>query len=133
MNPGITQLLAAISGASSKRPMAAADVRKKTGLHIDDFATIYQAALDARLIYDAKITKGGIEWVVCWPTGVVIPAGRDITINPRKLPPSGSLTRNVGGPTAAKAKAKQTQRPPVQKVIKELIASAPQAQGHATI
>lgn len=95
MTPAIAQLLDTISHASSKKPAVAADVRKKLGLHIDDFAAIYQAALDARLIYDARITRGGIEQLVCWPTGVILPPGRDITINPKKLPPSGVLTRHL--------------------------------------
>lgn len=127
MTPIIAQLLEAINGASSKKPAIAADVRKKLGLHIDDFASVYQAALDAHLIYDARITRRGIEQLVCWPTGVILTPSRAIVINPKKMPPSGMLTRNVGGPTDAKAKAKPTQRPAVQSAIKELIASTSDA------
>lgn len=101
MTPGIPQLLEAISGASSQKPAIAADVRKKLDLHIDDFASLFDAALSARLIYNATITRGGIEQLVLWPTGVILPVNPSaFVVSPSRRTVGIQLERNVGGPTA---------------------------------
>lgn len=89
-------ILALLAGRDSKNPMGFDELLAASGMdsamlisELEHICHQIPAPINC-----AQITRAGKSQMVYWPTGIVEKAEwQHITINPRKLPPSGSLAR----------------------------------------
>lgn len=125
------KLLRLLAGSNSKQWVDRSDLLKKTG------AT--EQMLEAELellqfrceINTAKVIRGVLEINAIWLTGVVSKAPfKNFTINPKKLPLSGYLTKPVPDKEAQKAHIYTTQEDVKETVFKmENKTTAPETKG----
>jgi hypothetical protein len=109
------KILAMLAGHDSKKPVAFDALVESCGL---ESATL-QMVLDRMFksipasVNCCEITRGGKTQMYYWPTCVIEKAARqDIVINPRKLPPSGHLTKPPMADKAIKSMEKSQMKKP---------------------
>ncbi|GEM_PF-5319756 len=89
------RILQAIATADAQHPARQDEVAKRLKVPESEVATAVEQLYAHHEINMAKITRKTESFVAIWPTGVSPAAGSrsDFTINPKKRPPSGVLTR----------------------------------------
>lgn len=127
------KLLQILAGTTAQGWMARADLREKSGVTEQDLDAALEALYASRQINRSKIIRGELEIEAIWITGFVAKTSRsEFTINPKKRPPSRSLTRpepkaekEKHMQTAPKATAQQPASKVTTKHIQDLVIARP--------
>lgn len=88
------RILQAIAKATSQQPDRLDHLAKRLGIPESQAASLIEELYAQRAVNQARITRKGESFLAIWPTSLPAPStGYAFTINPKKRPPSGSLTR----------------------------------------